>query len=283
MSGGAGPPAGPMLSVSIVVFRSDLSLVRATLESLRAALAAARAAGAIGSAEIILVDNGTPDEAALDALLHRSAQREPWLTTRRLRGHGNVGYGRGHNLALEHAAGSYHLVLNPDVRLDPGAVLEAVRYLEAHPDAGMVTPHVVNEAGAREYLCKREPSVLVLALRGFAPNWLRRPFSRLLDRYEMRDLPEHEEATGVPIASGCFMLARRSLLRALGGFSPEYFLYFEDFDLSLRLGRLAGIAYVPAVRIVHHGGYASRKGWTHRRLFARSAVTFFRHHGWRFW
>jgi hypothetical protein len=97
----------------------------------------------------------------------------------------------------------------------------------------------------------------------------------------MRDLPEQEVATGIPIASGCFKLARRSVLQAIGGFSPAYFLYFEYFDLSLRLRRMADIAYVPQVRILHRGGYAVRKGWTHRRLCLRSAVTFFRRHGWK--
>ena len=79
------------------------------------------------------------------------------------------------------------------------------------------------------------------------------------------------------------MLARAEVLRALGGFSSRYFLYFEDFDLSLRLGRIAAIAYVPAVRIVHLGGEAARKGRLHQRLFLRSALTFFGSHGWKLW
>jgi GT2 family glycosyltransferase len=60
-------------------------------------------------------------------------------------------------------------------------------------------------------------------------------------------------------------------------------MYFEDFDLSLRLGRIADIAYVPQVHITHSGGGAAKKGWTHRRLFMRSALTFFRDHGWKLW
>jgi hypothetical protein len=104
-----------------------------------------------------------------------------------------------------------------------------------------------------------------------------------LDQYEMRDLPELEVATGIPIASGCFMLARRSVLQAIDGFSPAYFLYFEDFDLSLRLHQVADIAYLPQVHILHRGGYAAQKGWTHRWLFLRSAITFFRRHGWKLW
>jgi GT2 family glycosyltransferase len=272
-----------MLSTSIVAFQPKLDELRSTLTSLRRALETAHRARALDAGAVVVVDSGTRDEAALDALVATSFAGLPWVDAFVIRGHGNVGYGRAHNHAIERTSGAYHLVLNPDVVLEPSAILEAIRYLDAHPEIGLLTPHVVNNAGGREFLCKRYPGLLVLALRGFAPGWLRRRFRRLLDRYEMRDLPEHEVASGIPMASGCFMFARRPLLETIGGFSPAYFLYFEDFDLSLRLRRLSDIAYVPWVRIIHSGGYAVRKGWTHRWLFLRSAATFFGSHGWRLW
>ena len=283
MSGPAASPPLPDLSTSIVAFQSSFSLLQRTLRSLRESLEAAREAGVIDRATVVLVDNGTPDETALDSLLTATVGGLPWLHALVIRGHGNVGYGSGHDIGMQRSAGAYHLVLNPDVVLERSAITEAVRYLAASPGTGMVTPHVVNEGGGREFLCKRYPGLVTLALRGFAPAWLQRPFRPLLDRYEMRDLPEDELATGIPIASGCFMLARRGVLEAIEGFSPAYFLYFEDFDLSLRFRRLADIAYVPQVRIIHSGGYAGRKGWVHRRLFLRSALTFFRSHGCKLW
>jgi GT2 family glycosyltransferase len=85
----------------------------------------------------------------------------------------------------------------------------------------------------------------------------------------------------VPMMSGCFMLVRRNAVDATGGFDPGYFLYFEDFDWSVRLNRVTQSAYVPSVRIVHHGGGASRKGWRHVVEFAKSAVRFFNKHGWK--
>jgi GT2 family glycosyltransferase len=58
-------------------------------------------------------------------------------------------------------------------------------------------------------------------------------------------------------------------------------MYFEDYDLSLRLGREAKVAFVPASRIIHHGGDASRKGARHISWFLRSAWRFFATHGWK--
>jgi GT2 family glycosyltransferase len=133
-----------------------------------------------------------------------------------------------------------------------------------------------------QYLCKRYPSLWVLFLRGFAPARLRRRFAPALDHYEMRDVIGDRFVPGVPLASGCFMLARTPLLTRVGGFDPRFFMYFEDYDLSLRVGRESQVAYVPRARIVHHGGDASRKGVRHVAWFMRSAWRFFARHGWRF-
>ena len=277
-------PDPARLSVSIVVYQADLAVLRATITSLGAAVDRAREAGVLGGAALYLIDNGTADTAALDCVVADAlAPFAGRLALEILRGHGNVGYGMGHNLALARADGRYHLVLNPDVVLDPEALLEGSRYLEAHAEVGMVTPQARTASGDRQYLCKRHPSVVVLGLRGVGPQWLRRAFRRRLDRYEMRDLPDDTPSSPIPIASGCFMLCRRDALAAVAGFSPEYFLYFEDFDLSLRFGRHAAIAYVPAVKIVHAGGDAAAKGGAHRRMFIRSGLTFFRRQGWRLW
>jgi hypothetical protein len=271
------------LEVSIVLYHSAPAELRATLESLRLSFTEARRAGVLDRATVWLIDNGSDDAAALERLAARALEPEGAMRLAVLRGHGNIGFGAGHDLALARPGGAWHLVLNPDVRLDPVAITEGIRFLRDHPDVGLITPRAVDPQGRRLFLCKRYPSLLVLALRGFAPAGLRARFRSRLDHYEMRDLAEHEPTTGIPIASGCFMLARAELLRAVGGFSTRYFLYFEDFDLSLRLGRIANIAYAPRVRIVHAGGDAARKGWMHQRRFVRSAVTFFSTHGWKLW
>ena len=96
-----------------------------------------------------------------------------------------------------HGTGAdYQLVLNPDVELASDALVNAVRWLDAHPDVGAVAPAVTRPDGTPEYLCKRYPAVFDLFLRGFAPRFVRRLFRRRLDRYEMRDRidPASDEA-----------------------------------------------------------------------------------------
>jgi len=268
------------VSVSLVVYRPDMALLGETLASLGPALEAAREEGLLGRATIAVVDNGTADETALDAMV-REATSRPWVESRIIRGQGNVGYGRGHNLAILSSDATYHLVINPDVIVMPNAVVEAIRYLEENPDVGLLAPDVRGPGGERQYVCRQYPSVFVLFLRGFAPPFLRRRFQDYMEAYELRHLTGDAAVKGIPVAGGCFMFTRLEVLRAVGGFSPDYFVYFEDFDLSLRLGRRSSLAFVPAVRITHYGGDASRKGSRHVLLFIRGAATFFRTHGWK--
>lgn len=257
-------------SASIVVYRPDLDLLRRVLGGLQAATAEA---GFAADSPIHLIDNG-----GLPADFEKTLSL-PGMRVHR--GHGNLGYGRGHNLVLGELQSDLHLILNPDAVLERDALKAARRFLDANPECGLLAPDVRGPNGRRQHLCKRYPSILDLVLRGFAPEWLRRRFAGRLARYERRDCDGTEVVWNPAIVSGCFMLWRTPVLKSLNGFDPAFFLYFEDFDLSLRAAQATRTAYVPSVRILHSGGNAARKGPRHVALFARSAARFFSRHGWR--
>ncbi len=266
------------LSVSVVVYRPDRAELSSTLASLGVACEALHIIRPGLPVALYLVDNGgLPDVRAALGALHSQD-----VTSTILTGHGNVGYGQGHNLAIERAAGRYHLVLNPDIDLDADALVRAVDFFEAHPDAGLLTPWIGDEQGRQQFLCRRYPTLLDLFVRGFLPGRVRRLFARRLARYEMRDLINDRDIVwDPPIVSGCFMLFRTGVLKKLSGFDARYFLYFEDYDLSLRAHDVARVVYTPAVRVLHHGGGAARKGSAHIRMFASSAYKFFSRFGWK--
>lgn len=272
------------LTVSIVTYQPDLVLLDRCLAALATALHATKSEGVLREANVVLVDNtGSRPTAEAVVALGEARFKDSGVTMNYLHRHTNIGYGSAHNLVMHGGNTHYHLVLNPDVELAADALSQGLRFLDAHPDVGVLAPAVFAPGGEREFLCKRYPTVLDLALRGLAPAFLRRLFRGRLQRYEMRDaLPAAGECLSpVPMMSGCFMLLRRRAIESTGGFDPRYFLYFEDFDWSVRLNRVTQSAYVPAVRVVHHGGGASRKGWWHRRVFMQSAVRFFNKHGWK--
>ncbi|MDC0361913.1 glycosyltransferase family 2 protein [Halioglobus sp.] len=269
------------LSVSIVLHDSCLSLLHRTLSSLSVAAGQAQDSGLLRGLTVTLVDNasGATYREQLAALVDEwpsdglRLQCE-WQST-------NRGFGRGHNVVIRELDSDYHLVLNPDVELQPDTLQAGLSVLQSHSDIILVSPWAAGSNGEQEFLCKGYPSALALLLRGFAPPAVSRLFRRRLDAYELRDRCSGDAQVEVLIASGCFMLARTAELRAVGGFNEHFFLYFEDFDLSLRLQNKGRLVFDPAVRIVHHGGYAAAKGWRHLRYFVASGIRFFNHHGWR--
>jgi len=266
------------LSVSVVVYQPNLEQLKSTLTSLAIACNALRDERAAWSLQLYLVDNGgLPNIRAQLAGL--SEQGVDCIV---ISGHGNVGYGRGHNLAIERTRSRYHLVLNPDIDVDRHALHKAFEFFDMHPQAGLLTPWIGDETGRQQFLCRRYPTVLDLFVRGFAPASVRRLFSGRLMRYEMRDvINECDIAWDPPIVSGCFMLFRTDVLKQLAGFDSRYFLYFEDYDLSLRAHDITCVVYTPTVRVLHHGGDAARKGSAHIRLFIASAYKFFNRFGWK--
>jgi GT2 family glycosyltransferase len=274
------PP--PTLTVSIVTYHPDLSQLDATLRKLSASLAMAREAGLLRAVNLVLIDN-TSERAIAEAVVKLGAAHfeSSAVTMNYLHGHANIGYGTAHNLVMHGGNTHFHLVLNPDVELAEEALSVALHFFEENDDVGVIVPAVYRRDGTREYVCKRYPSVLDLALRGFAPAPLRHLFRIRLERYEMRDVIADVVYSPIPVMSGSFMLLRRKAIESTGGFDPDYFLYFEDFDWSVRLNRVTRSAYVPTVRVVHHGGGAARKGWRHIAYFTRSGTRFFNKHGWK--
>ena len=273
------------LQISIVTHRPDMKLLERCLRKLALAIAAGREAGAMRTVHLALIDN-SEDRAVADSVIKLGKQRfsDTGVHVTYLHGHANIGYGAAHNLVLHGTGSDYHLVLNPDVELAPDALSNGVRWLDRHPDVGALAPLARDSAGRRVYLCKRYPAIFDLFLRGFAPRFVRRIFRRRLDRYEMRDIMDRtpaEDVFGIPALSGAFMLVKRFAIDRTGGFDPKFFLYFEDFDWSVRLNRITRTAFVPSVEIGHHGGHAARKGLRHIAWFVRSGVRFYRRHGWK--
>lgn len=270
------------LSISIVLYNSPLPLLLRTLESLSVSVLRAQRSHCMRGVTVEVIDNSQ------DMVIRNRTREalEKWSSDGLLRVNyfetgENKGFGAGHNLVIKASDTDYHLILNPDAELAESTLEAGLTCLEEDAGIVLLSPEVSGDDGAREFLCKRYPSLLVLALRAFAPRFLRRFFRRRLHRYEMRDVCIGVEESEVMLASGCFMLARTGALQAVGGFDEKYFLYFEDFDLSLRLGGKGRVVYHPAMKIVHHGGYAASKGRWHVRLFMDSGIRFFNVHGWR--
>ena len=272
----------PDLAVSVVLHFSPLDQLWALLDSISRATMEAE----LGHVAVVCVDHSCDDDYASSCQAFVEAYGAQIdganaLQIRLLNPDTNRGYGAGHNLAMADVESQFHLILNPDVELAPDALKLALDTLKTQPDIALLAPRGFSPAGEREFLAKAYPSVWVLGLRSFAPQWLKTRSGGALARYELRDTPSEMALRPITLASGCCMWVRRAVCDEVGGFDESYFLYFEDYDLSLKLAGEGAVMEHRDIRIVHHGGDASRKGVQHIRWFIGGAARFFNQWGWR--
>ena len=198
--------------------------------------------------QIVVVDGGSFDGCG--EMLSREFPQVEFVQIRE-----NVGFGRSNNAGFERVSGEALLLLNPDCELKPGSVQALLAQLVSQPGVGLVGPRILNTDGSLQTSCVRSfPTPLNQALDS---DWLRRrfPASPLWgnDLAFRSTLPVAVEAL-----SGACMLLRSEIFRKVGGFSPEFFMYGEDYDLCLKVHHL-GLRnyYVPGAEVIHHGSQSS--------------------------
>ena len=143
----------------------------------------------------------------------------------------NIGFGRAHNLAMQGCNTPYALLLNPDCQIEPTAICQLASTLAQHANALLVVPRLVYPDG-REQDNHRGFTHL-----GGRPGNDYQPPSGLLC---------------CEMVSGAAMLVNVAQFRALSGFDPWFFLYWEDEELCYR-ARLAKmpVLFDPTVVACH--------------------------------
>ena len=200
-------------------------------------------------AQFIVVDNASRDGSAQLSI------DWPKLLIDHV-GH-NIGFGRGCNRGARKGNAPYILFLNPDTRLTQPAISSAVAFMDQEKAACYTVAGVklVDETGKASRNAARFPGkrTLIGMLLGLDMLWPAR-FPPLL----MMDF-DHETSREVDHVQGAFYLVRRSEFEAVQGFDEEFFVYFEDVDLSLRLHANGGKSYFLADTEAYHLGGGTSK------------------------
>lgn len=221
------------------------------------------------SHEILVVDNAST-VAGLDALQERFA------SVRWLRNTENVGYARGCNQGLAAVAADYHLLLNPDIVVLPGALDALLAFADGHPRAGIVGPQLLNDDGTVQDSCRRFYTFRTLLLRRTVLGKLF-PDSRTVRLHLMRDF-DHAAPRPVDWVLGGCLLVRREALARCGPMDERFFLYFEDVDWCYRMWQSGfEVVYAPTARFVHRHRRSSARGTFSRSFWLHlgSMISFY--------
>jgi N-acetylglucosaminyl-diphospho-decaprenol L-rhamnosyltransferase len=165
----------------------------------------------------------------------------------------NLGFGRGCNLGSETARGTWLLFANPDVQLKAISIPTSMSDHGFGLGAGLIT------AGGRDH---GVPGIRAETTQ--AEDWIQEVWKLYVPRPLSRYLTARRRPVGWPI--GGMFIARRDEYRALGGFDPRYFLFFEDRDLGRRYRRENLPVHVLAgLEGTHWAGSSSENVETWRR------------------
>jgi len=211
----------PAVSILLVVF-NQAPLTLACLRSVAATVEL--------PAEVIIVDNHSTDET--EALLSRLDG------ARIVRNDENRHFLHGVNQAAALAKGQALLLLNNDATLRPGSLQAAWEALQAFPDVGAVGGPIVLPSGALQ-----EAGSIIFS-DGSALGYGRGRDPRAGEFQFRRE---------VDYCSGAFLLIRRAVFEALGGFDPAFApAYYEETDFCMRM-RAKGwrVLYEPRAVIDH--------------------------------
>lgn len=167
----------------------------------------------------------------------------------------NKGFSGGNNtgirFALENNA-DYVLILNNDTLVDPHIIEELLVGANSDSQVGIVSPKIYFAKGYEYHKDRYKPEELgkVIWYAGGEMDW-----KNLIGHHtgvDEVDTGQYDKTTEIEYSSGCCMLVKKEVFEKIGYFDENYFLYYEDNDLSIRAKNFGfKIMYVPKAIVWH--------------------------------
>lgn len=232
--------------------------------------------------EVFVVDNGSSDGSA--EMVRAEFPRVELIASDK-----NLGFAGGNNLALrrvlaQEPAGAARrrrsvLLLNSDCFVEPESVNLTARFLDEHPEAGVVGPKLLLRDGRLDLACRRSfptPSSAFWKLTGLSARF---PRSQRLARYNLTYL-DPEQVSEVDSVVGAYMHVRLAAIDDAGLLDESFFMYGEDLDWAYRIKEHGWkVYYYPEARALHYkGASSSRRSYRLIIEFYRAMYRFHRKH-----
>ena len=211
--------------------------------------------------EIYVLDNHSSDNTV-------SVIRKYFPRVHLIESSENLGFGRGHNEILKRISSEFHMVVNPDIQFTPEVVSKLTAFMCRYPEVGIVTPKIRNADGSEQFLPKRDPKFSYVILSKF------RPFYFFRDEYTRAD-KVFNKPTRILSSTGCFFMIRTDMFRKVNGFDEQFFMYFEDADLSRRVRKKSAIVFYPNAFVYHAWKRDNTRSFRGIKIFLISMLKYF--------
>ncbi|MBI2621724.1 MAG: glycosyltransferase [Candidatus Levybacteria bacterium] len=218
--------------------------------------------------EIIVVDND--ERKSIRADLKQRFPRIKYIPNK------NLGFAQGNNVGTKKASGEYLFFLNPDTRVLENSIDKLYEFLEKHKKVGIVSPLLVDKqlkpfsTQSRKELTVKEAIYSFSFLRKLFPHKsiYNDPFFKKWGK---------KRAIEVDAIPGAALLISKKLFSRIDGFDENFFLYFEENDLSKRVRNLGYKLYInPKSKIIHQVGQSTNNLKNTEKIFRKSQFYYFR-------
>jgi GT2 family glycosyltransferase len=239
---GGNPPDSEGIDLSIVIVNWN------TKELLLQCIQTIQQTTVEHSVEIIVVDNASVDGSV------EAVRGLPKVTV--LCNEKNAGFAAANNRGIGASVGNYVCLVNSDVEVLELCLDRMCKYMDEHPEVGLLGPKVLNKDLTLQGSCAELPSVRntltqALMLDKVFPKspWLR---NRFMNEFG------YDTEQDVEVLSGCFMMARRESFEEVGLLDERFFIYKEDVDWCKRFADDGwAVRFYPAASAIHYGGASS--------------------------
>jgi GT2 family glycosyltransferase len=195
----------------------------------------------------------------------------------------NPGFGTSHNIAITKSISEsfdYHIVSNVDITFSPETIESLFDFLEKNINVGQVMPKVLLPDNSIQRLCKKNPTIFDLFIRGFVPVRFHKYLNKRIREYEYLNYDYDNIIFDIPYLSGCFMFFRNSSLKDVGLFDENFFMYLEDADITRRMLNKYSTAYFPYASVFHEYSGLTHKKFKFKLITIHSSFIYFSKWGW---
>lgn len=199
------------------------------------------------SYEIVIVDNNIDERIGKELL--KKFPKVIYVENSK-----NSGFGSGINLGVKHARGETVFAFNPDMLVYNRTLDELYLFLKKTPRLGAVASQLTDETGNAIALQGAQFLTPLRAL--FALSFLHKVFpnNSIAKRFYYLDKPLNSVRKVDVVPGGAFLM-KRSLFNTLKGFDEKFFMYFEEYDLCMRIAQKGLYNYIiPQAKVYHLSG-----------------------------
>ncbi len=174
--------------------------------------------------ECVVVNNGTNDPDL-------KSKVEEFDRCKYVESEENLGFAGGNNLGLPHCEGRFIFFINNDTEVSAGLLEPLLKRFDKDHNIGILSPKIIFDADRQtiQYAGATELSAITLRNKGIG--------------YGLKDEGQYDASYETAFAHGAAMVVPRKVIDEVGPMSEEYFLYYEEYDWSMRI-RKAGYKIV---------------------------------------